>query len=54
VLDFTDDLSLLGVGLLGLVALSMGSLVLTAVRYHISQRVMRTAKTAPSRYREAA
>jgi hypothetical protein len=26
VLDFTNDLSLLGVGLLGLVALSMGSL----------------------------
>jgi hypothetical protein len=54
VLDFTNDLLLLGVGLLGLMALAAGSLALVAVRHEVSQRTKPAAEPAPASYRKAA
>ena len=36
--DFTNDLTLLGVGLVGMVVLAAGAIACTAIRYHVSQR----------------
>ncbi|HEV8716130.1 MAG TPA: hypothetical protein VGX03_25300 [Candidatus Binatia bacterium] len=54
VLDWTTDLSWLGVGLLGLMALAAGSIAFTAIRYHVSQSAKPAAETTPVDYREAA
>ena len=54
--DFTNALSLLGVGLVGLVALSAGLIALTALRQQGSQAPQAVAETtpAPVDYRAAA
>ena len=54
--DFTNALSLLGVGLVGLVALSAGLIALTAIRQQMSQALQPVAETtpAPVDYRAAA
>jgi len=49
-LDFTNDFSLLGVGLLGLLVLSAGSVAFMAIRHHLSQ----SSETVPEHYRKAA
>jgi hypothetical protein len=54
VLDFTDALAWLGVGLLGLTALAAWAIAVRAIRHQVSQRATRAAKTMPSSYREAA
>ncbi len=54
VLDFTNDLSWLGVGLLGLTALAAGSIAFMAIRHYISQSTKPTVKTAPADYQKAA
>ena len=56
VVDFTNALSLLGVGLVGLVALSAGLIALTALRQQGSQAPQAVAETtpAPVDYRAAA
>ena len=56
VLDLTHELSLLGAGLFGLVTLSSGLIVFTAIRYHRRQKAKPTTKTtpAPGIYRKAA
>ncbi|MBI3302396.1 MAG: hypothetical protein HYZ72_10030 [Deltaproteobacteria bacterium] len=54
VLDFTNDLSWLGVGLLGLMALAAGSVAFVAIRHQVSQRTKPAVETAPADYREAA
>ena len=54
VLDFTDALAWLGVGLLGLTALSAWGIACIAVRHQLSQRATRSEKAAPPSYREAA
>ena len=56
VLDYTNTLSLLGYGLLGLAVLSGGMIVYTAIRCHLSQRDKPVSSTAPSPtgYRRAA
>jgi len=56
VLDFTNELSLLGAGLLGLVALSGGMSVFAAIRHHLSQKAKAQIGTAPAPvdYRKAA
>ena len=56
VVDFTNALSLLGVGLVGLVALSAGLIALTAIRQQMSQALQPVAETtpAPADYRAAA
>ena len=43
--DFTSDLSLLGIGLAGLVMLAAGAITLAAIRHHISQRPTPRAET---------
>jgi hypothetical protein len=50
VLDFTNDLSWLGIGLFGLVALAAGSITFMAIRHYLSQR----SETVPEHYRKAA
>ncbi|HKA56389.1 MAG TPA: hypothetical protein VKJ47_22300 [Candidatus Binatia bacterium] len=54
--DFTNDLSLLTVGLLGLLALSAGMIAVTAVRHYLAEKVQPAVETAPSLpdYRKAA
>ena len=54
VLDVTNDLSLLGVGLLGLTMLSIGSIAWVAIRHHLSQDTEPAVETAPTNYRKAA
>jgi hypothetical protein len=55
VLDFTTDLSLLGISLVGLMALAAGSIVCIALRHSITQQATRAAEGAPkTHYREAA
>ncbi len=54
VLDFTNDLSWLGVGLLGLMALAAGSIAFVAIQHHVSQSAKPAAETAPADHREAA
>ena len=46
VLDFTKDLSLLGVGLFGLLALSTGLITFTAIRHHLLQKTTPMTDTA--------
>ncbi len=55
-LDFTNELSLLGSGLFGLVVLSGGMLALAAIRHHLSQTAKPVTETvsAPIDYRKAA
>lgn len=54
VLDLTNDLSWLGVGLLGLMALAAGSIASAAIRHHAFQSTKPAVETAPADYREAA
>jgi hypothetical protein len=54
VLDLTNDLSGLGVSLLGLMTLAAGSIAFVALRYHVSQSTKPAVETAPADYREAA
>jgi hypothetical protein len=48
VLDFTDNLSLLLVGLVGLVWLSVGMIVFMALRYYLSQKTELVTETKAS------
>jgi hypothetical protein len=48
ILDYTNELSLLGYALFSPVALSGGMLVFTATRYHLSQRGKPVTGIAPS------
>ena len=54
VLDFTNDLSWLGVGLLGLMALAAGSIAFVAIQHHVSQSAKPAVEIAPADYQEAA
>jgi hypothetical protein len=56
VLDFTRELSPLGVGLVGAVWLSVGLIVFLAVQHYLSQaaRSPVDAEPAPADYRRAA
>ncbi len=54
VLDLTNDLSGLGVGLLGLMALAAGSIASAAIRHQAPQSAKPAVETAPADYREAA
>jgi len=54
VLDVTNDLSLLGVSLLGLTVLSIGSIAWVAIRHHLSQGTEPAGETATMSYRKAA
>jgi len=56
VLDFTNDLLPLIVGLMGLVLLSVGVLVFLAVRHYLSQKAEYAAKLVygPVDHRDAA
>ena len=53
VLDLTDAFAWLGVGLLGLTALTAWGITCIAVRHQLSERATGTATTPPS-YQEAA
>jgi hypothetical protein len=48
VLDFTDDFLLLGVGLLGLTALSGGVVVYAAIRHFMAQKIELHTRVAPA------
>jgi len=48
VVDFTNELSLLTVSLLGLVGLSAGMIILLALRHYRAQRTQPAAQTAPA------
>lgn len=54
--DFTTDLSVLGVGLLGALALAAGMITVSALRYAWSQAAQPAteATVAPMDYRQAA
>ncbi|HEV8716139.1 MAG TPA: hypothetical protein VGX03_25350 [Candidatus Binatia bacterium] len=54
--DFTNDLSWLTVGLLGLMALSAGMLAFAALRYYLAEKARPAVETVPSftEYRRAA
>lgn len=56
VLDFTNDLSLLLVGLVGLIWLSAGMIVVMTVQHYLSQRAkpLEKALSTPVDHREAA
>ena len=56
VLDFTNDLSLLLVGLLSVIWLSAGVLIFMAVQHYLSQKTQPATKAAssPPDYRDAA
>jgi len=54
VLDFTNDLSWLGIGLVGLLALAAGSIALMAIHHHLSQSAKPAGEVMPADYREAA
>ena len=54
VLDFTDALAWLGVGLLGLTALTAWGIACIAVRHQITQRATRAAEATLPSYQEAA
>ncbi|NOT55987.1 MAG: hypothetical protein HOP18_15415 [Deltaproteobacteria bacterium] len=56
VIDFTNDLSILLVGLVTLTALSAGVLAIEALRYHFAQKAEGSTETAPAtiEYRRAA
>ncbi len=54
--DFTDDFTLLGVGLLGMMALAAGAIAFAAIRHYLAQRTKPTAERVPTPadHREAA
>jgi len=56
VVDFTNDLSSLLVGLVTLTALSAGMIAFEAIRYHFAQKAEIPTETAPAtiEYRQAA
>ncbi len=56
IIDFTNDLSLLTVGLVGLVGLSAGVIVFTAIQHYLSEKTQPVVETVPAftDYREAA
>lgn len=56
VVEFTNELSLLIVGLVGLVWLSAGAIVVAAIHYYLSQKTKPAASTTPfaTDHREAA
>ena len=55
IVDFTSDLSWLTVGLVGLMGLSAGMVVFTALRHSLSEKAQPTVETMPATdYREAA
>lgn len=52
--DFTPAMWPLKVGLLGLLALSAGGIIYTALRYHYSQQTTSATEPESIEYREAA
>lgn len=56
VLDFTKDLSPLGIGLFGLLVLSAGLIAFAAIRHHLTEKTTLVTDTAPAGtdHREAA
>lgn len=56
IVDFTNELSSLLVGLIALTALSAGMIAFEAVRYHFAQKAEVPTETAPaiSEWRQAA
>jgi hypothetical protein len=56
VIDFTNDLSTLLVGLVTLTALSAGAIAIEAIRYHFAQKAEVPIEAAPAtiEYRQAA
>ena len=56
IVDFTNDLSSLLVGLVTLTALSVGMIAFEAVRYHFTQKAEVPTEMAPAtiEYRQAA
>jgi hypothetical protein len=54
IVDFTNDLSPLLIGLLGVLALSAGCIILAAVRAHRSQQTARVETPAVEDCRDAA
>ena len=56
IVDFTNDLSLLTVGLIGLMGVSAAMLAVVAVRHYLAEKARPAVETAPSftDYRKAA
>jgi hypothetical protein len=55
IIDFTNDLSWLTGGLMGLMGLSAGMIVITALRHYWSEKAQPMAETQPAAdYKEAA
>jgi hypothetical protein len=54
ILDLTNDLSGLGIGLLGLMTLAAVSIASAAIRRQAPQSAKPAVETAPTDYREAA
>jgi len=48
IVDFTNDLSLLTIGLMGLMGLSAGMIVFVALRHYLAEKVRSAVETAPS------
>lgn len=48
IVDFTNDLSLLTVGLLGLTGLSAGMIVLAALRHYLAEKARPAVETKPA------
>ncbi|MEW6296705.1 MAG: hypothetical protein AB1671_03060 [Thermodesulfobacteriota bacterium] len=54
IIDFTNDFSLLGLGLIGLTALAAGSIAGMALRHYIAQRAARGIEPVSTDVRKAA
>ena len=55
IVDFTNDFSWLNVGLMGLMGLSAGVVIFTALRHYLSEKTQPAVETVPAiDYREAA
>ena len=55
IVDFTNDFSWLNIGLVGLMGLSAGIVVFTALRHYLSEKAQPAVEATPAMdYREAA